>query len=98
ENCRKTMSMLLVKYNARIFLAGLLKFAYLYTGLLIFSGVLPIWSIITFLGIFIANDILKGFVKYSKPIDMMPAMAATGKNNTIYGFLLGISLLIGHFF
>src|SRR5699024_6030618 len=64
----------------------------------IFIGVLPIWSIITFLGIFIAIDILKGFVKYSKPIDMMPAMAATGKNNTIYGFLLGISLLIGHFF
>src|SRR5699024_11928699 len=95
---RETIAILLGKDNAVIFLAGLFTFAYLYTGLLIFIGVLPIRSVITFLGIFIAIDILKGFVKYSKPIDMMPAMAATGKNNTIYGFLLGISLLIGHFF
>src|SRR5699024_9771177 len=98
ENGRKTIAILLGKDNAVIFLAGLLTFAYLYTGLLIFIRVLGIWSIITFLGIFIAIYILKGFVKYNKPIDMMPAMAATGKNNTIYGFLLGISLLIGHFF
>lgn len=98
ENGRKTIAILLGKDNAVIFLAGLLTFAYLYTGLLIFIGVLPFWSIITFLSVFIAVDVLKGFVKYSEPVEMMPAMAATGKNNTIYGFLLGISLLIGHFF
>src|SRR5699024_7972845 len=50
ENGRKTIAILLGKDNAVIFLAGLLTFAYLYTGLLIFIGVLPIWSIITFLG------------------------------------------------
>src|SRR5699024_271279 len=69
EYSRKTIAILLGKDNVVIFLAGLLTFAYLYTGLLIFIGVLPIWSIITFLGIFIAIDILKGFVTYSKPID-----------------------------
>src|SRR5699024_11486446 len=80
ENGRKTIAILLGKDNAVIFLAGLLTFAYLYTGLLIFIVVLLIWSIITFFCIFITIDILKGFFKYNKPIDMMPAMAATGTN------------------
>src|SRR5699024_2524202 len=62
ESGRKTIAILLGKTNAIVFLAGLFTFAYLYTGLLIFLGILPIWSVITFLSIPLAIKVLKGFI------------------------------------
>src|SRR5699024_9219993 len=98
ESGRKTLAILLGRKNALTFLTGLFTFAYLYTGLLFFIAILPFWSIITFLSIIIAIEVLMGFLGKTKPIEMMPAMVATGKNNTVYGILLGFSLLVGHFF
>lgn len=97
KNGRKTIAILLGRKNAIRFLASLFIAAYLITAILIVVGILPIWSVITFLSLMKATEAVKGFIGKTLPIEMMPAMAATAKTNTIYGFLLGISLFISIF-
>jgi len=92
---RKTIAILIGRKNAIIFLAMMFFVAYAITASLIFTGILPVWSLITFLSLKKAVDVIKGFIGKTKPLDMMPAMVATGKTNSIYGFLLGISLILG---
>lgn len=95
---RKTIAILIGRKNAIIFLAMMFFVAYAITASLIFTGILPVWSLITFLSLKKAVDVIKGFIGKTKPLDMMPAMVATGKTNSIYGFLLGISLILGKLF
>lgn len=97
ESGRKTIAILLGRKNAVRFQAGLFITAYVLTALYIILGILPIWSIITIISLFKAIDVINKFKGKSEPLELMPAMAATGKHNTLYGFLLGISLLISHF-
>ncbi|OZU88544.1 1,4-dihydroxy-2-naphthoate octaprenyltransferase [Virgibacillus indicus] len=98
ENGRKTIAILIGRKNAVLFLASLFTAAFVLTALFIISDILPIWSLITFFGILKSIEVIKKFKGRTLPIEMMPAMAATGKNNTIYGLLLGISLLFSTFF
>ena len=95
---RKTIAILIGRKNAIIFLAMMFFIAYAITASLIFTGVLPVWSLITFLSLKKAVDVIKGFIGKTEPLDMMPAMVATGNTNSIYGFLLGISLILGKLF
>lgn len=95
---RKTIAILIGRKNAIIFLAMMFFVAYAITASLIFTGILPVWSLITFLSLKKAVDVIKGFIGKTEPLDMMPAMVATGKTNSIYGFLLGISLILGKLF
>ena len=95
---RKTIAILLGRKNAVRFQGLLFIIAYGLTATYIILGILPIWSTVTFIGVFKAMDVIKKFKGKTRPLEMMPAMAATGKHNTIYGFLLGISLLISTFF
>lgn len=95
---RKTIAILIGRKNAIIFLAMMFFVAYAITASLIFTGILPVWSLITFLSLKKAVDVIKGFIGKTKPLDMMPAMVATGKTNSIYGFLLGVSLILGKLF
>lgn len=94
---RKTIAILLGHRAAVIFLASLFAAAYMTTLILIILGTLPLWSLITFISIVLAIKVIKGFIGKTSPLEMMPAMIATGKTNTMYGFLLGISLLISIF-
>src|SRR5699024_12151715 len=94
---RKTIAILLGHRGAVIFLASLFAAAYITTLILIIIGTLPLWSLITFISIGVAIKVINGFIGKTSPLEMMPAMIATGKTNTIYGFLLGISLLISIF-
>lgn len=98
ENGRKTVAILLGRKNAVRFLAIMFITAYFLTGLYILSDVLPVWSVIAFLSVIKASDVVRKFRGKTKPLEMMPAMAATGKTNTLYGLLLGISLLVSNFF
>lgn len=98
ENGRKTLAILLGRKSAVQFLASMFTAAYALTAIFIIVGMLPLWSIITFLSIFNAIDVIKKFRGKTQPIQMLPAMIATGKTNTIYGLLLGMSLLISNFF
>ena len=95
---RKTIAILIGRKNAIIFLAMMFFVAYAITASLIFTGILPVWSLITFLSLKKAVDVIKGFIGKTEPLDMMPAMVATGKTNSIYGFLLGVSLILGKLF
>ncbi|MBO1005881.1 1,4-dihydroxy-2-naphthoate polyprenyltransferase [Pseudogracilibacillus auburnensis] len=94
ENGRKTIAILLGRINAIRFLGSLFFVAYLLTATFIFMGILPLWSLLTFLSIKKAMDVIHGFRGKTKPLEMMPAMINTGKTNSIYGFLLGFSLLL----
>lgn len=94
ENGRVTIAILLGQKYAIVFLASLFTAAYAFTALFIAFQVLPTISIIAFLSIPVAISVIIKFQGKSKPIEMLPAMVATGKTNTIYGFLLGLSLLI----
>lgn len=97
ENGRKTLAILLGRENAIRFLATLFVIAYGLTAFYIITGMLPLVSIIIFVTIWKAYDVIKKFQGKTKPIEMMPAMVATGKTNTMYGLLLGLSLLISTF-
>jgi len=98
ENGRKTIAILLGRKHAITFLAILFIFAYGFTAYFIIAGLLPFISIIVFLTIKKAINVIKNFQGKTKPLEMLPAMIATGKTNTMYGFLLGLSLLISKFF
>src|SRR5699024_10324175 len=98
ENGRKTIAILLGRPKAIRFMTGLFFIAYGLTLVYIILGMLPLLSIIVFLSAKKAADVVHNFKGKTKPLEMLPAMVATGKTNTMYGFLLGVSLLIGHFF
>src|SRR5690625_634138 len=94
---RKTIAILIGRKNAIIFLACLFILAYSFTAGLILRGILPIWAFITFLSGKKAIEVIIGFRGKATPLEMMPAMVATGKTNSMYGFLLGLSFIISKF-
>ncbi|RKQ29573.1 1,4-dihydroxy-2-naphthoate polyprenyltransferase [Oceanobacillus halophilus] len=94
---RKTIPVLLGREKAITLMAILFVITYVLTAVYIILGLLPLWSILTFISVVVAKDVIKNFRGKTKPLEMMPAMKATGKTNTIYGILLGLSLLISHF-
>ncbi|GGB36844.1 1,4-dihydroxy-2-naphthoate polyprenyltransferase [Virgibacillus dakarensis] len=98
ENGRKTIAILLGRKNAVRFLGILFFIAFGLTAYYIIDGLLPVWSIIVFISAVKAVDVVKKFQGKTKPLEMVPAMIATGKTNTIYGFLLGVSLLLSKLF
>lgn len=91
---RKTIAVLIGREKSITLLAVSMIIAYLITAALIIIGILPLWSIITFISVIKASDAIKKFHGKSEAIEMVPAMIATAKTNTFYGFLLGISLLL----
>jgi 1,4-dihydroxy-2-naphthoate octaprenyltransferase len=94
KNGRKTLAILFGHQGAIRFLTVLFAAAYLLTIGFVIAGLLPYWSLITFLSVSKARQAVVGFIGKREPIDMLPAMKATAQTNTLYGILLGISLLI----
>ncbi|WP_405100457.1 1,4-dihydroxy-2-naphthoate polyprenyltransferase [Oceanobacillus sp. FSL H7-0719] len=94
---RKTIAVLIGREKAITLLASLFILAYAWTLGLILFGLLPVWTFLTFLSVPKAISVIKNFRGKTEPIEMMPAMKATGKTNTFYGFLLGIALVINMF-
>lgn len=97
ESGRKTIAILIGRKNAIIFLATLFSVAYLLTVVFIIIGILPFWALLTLISSIKAAEATAKFHGKTEPIEMMPGMVATGLTNTMYGFLLGISLLISKF-
>jgi 1,4-dihydroxy-2-naphthoate octaprenyltransferase len=91
---RKTIAVLIGREKAITLLAASFIVAYLWTLGLIIAGMLPLWALLTFLSMPKARYVIRNFRGKTEPLEMMPAMAATGKTNTIYGFLLGLSLIL----
>src|SRR5699024_2780925 len=97
QSGRKTIAILLGRKNAIRFLGLMFVIAYGLTAVYIMTNLLPLWSVLTFLSGLKAIEAVNKFKGKTKPLEMMPAMVMTGKTNTIYGLLLGISLLISKF-
>lgn len=93
-NGRKTIAILLGRENAIRFLALLFIMAYGFTAYFIVVGMLPFLSIVVFFTGKKSFDVIKNFQGKTEPLEMLPAMIATGNTNTLFGFLLGLSLLI----
>src|SRR5690625_1402270 len=70
ENGRKTIAILLGRKHAITFLAILFIFAYGFTAYFIIAGLLPFISIIVFLTIKYAINVIKYFEGKTKPIEM----------------------------
>lgn len=94
ENGRKTIAILIGRKKAIGLLASLFIIAYGLTVIYVIIDILPIWSLIVLLSVRNAFDVITKFRGKKYPIEMFPAMMATGKTNTLYGLLLGLSLLI----
>src|SRR5699024_2043695 len=96
-NGRKTIAILIGKEKAVQFLQLMFTVAYILTIFYIGFGILPLLAVISLFIVMKAQQLIKAFNAVKKPIEMMPAMAATGKTNTMYGLLLGVSLLLTYF-
>ncbi|WP_027956471.1 1,4-dihydroxy-2-naphthoate polyprenyltransferase [Halobacillus kuroshimensis] len=98
ENGRKTLAILFGHKGSIRFLTTLFAIAYLWTAVLMIIGLLPWWSLVTLISLGKARKAIQGFIGKKEPLEMMPAMKATAQTNTLYGFLLGLSLLIQLYF
>jgi len=96
ENGRKTIAILLGRRNAIVLEAGAFVFIYVITIYFVVSGMLPWWSFLTFLSMIKAFSAIKKFKGKKTSAEMLPAMVDTGKANTIYGVMLGVSLLLSY--
>src|SRR5699024_10968716 len=93
ENGRRTLAILLGRQKAIIFLSILMLIAYSLTAGYIIAGLLPIYSVISLLSAISARKAVMIFLANTTNVGMMPAMAATARTNTIYGLLIGLSIL-----
>jgi len=94
---RKTLAILLGTQKAVYFLAGSFVIAYLWIIGLVVAGNLSPWILLVFLSVPVPVQAIKGFINRDDPTSMAEAMKATGKTNTIFGFLLAIGLFISYF-
>lgn len=97
ENGRRTLAILLGKKNAVMFLAAMFTLSYIWVFALIALGIISPWITLVVLSIPKAVTAIKGFIKHSAPIHMMPAMKATSQTNTFFGLLLSFGIFISHF-
>ncbi|WP_010195201.1 1,4-dihydroxy-2-naphthoate polyprenyltransferase [Bacillus sp. m3-13] len=97
ENGRKTVAILLGRKNAILLLAAMFIVSYALIVLFIALGYASFWLLLVFLSVAKPLSAIKGFTNNNSNVTMMPAMVATAKTNTIFGFLLGIGLVIGYF-
>ncbi|WP_182201756.1 1,4-dihydroxy-2-naphthoate polyprenyltransferase [Paraliobacillus salinarum] len=93
-NGRKTIAVLLGQHKAILFLAASFIVSYALTIVFIGLGILPIWSLIALLSAKKAKQAVEQFRGKKTNVEKIPAMVATAQTNTIYGALLGFSLLI----
>ncbi|SFM48175.1 1,4-dihydroxy-2-naphthoate prenyltransferase [Gracilibacillus orientalis] len=94
ENGRKTIAILIGRDRAIFLLSSLMLLSYALTAAFIIAGLLPIYSVISFLSIPKARQAVRTFQTNTTNVGMIPAMVATAKTNTIYGALIGLSLLL----
>lgn len=91
---RKTVAILLGHHRSINLMAAAFITTYVLTLIFIIHDILPVWSLLTLLSAVKAREVIKNFRGKKTPLEMMPAMKATGQTNTFYGLLLCISLFI----
>ncbi len=98
EGGRKTLAILVGRDRAVTILSLFFIVSYLWIiGLVVIDGITA-FSLLIFLSIAKPLKAITIFRTFKEPKDVMPAMKFTAQTNTIFGFLLGVGLLISHFF
>ena len=93
---RKTMALLVGRKHAINILLGLFVFSYLWILALVVIGEITPWALLVILSIKKPIHAIQTFKAHEDPLRVGPAMKDTALTNTIFGFLLGIGLLIGY--
>ncbi len=94
---RKTMAILIGRKKAVNVMASLFVLAYVWIiALVLFYSLTP-WALIILLTIPKPYQAVQTFKKFEHPLEVMPAMKATGITNTIFTITLGLGLLIEYF-
>ncbi|WP_432360145.1 1,4-dihydroxy-2-naphthoate polyprenyltransferase [Sporosarcina sp. UB5] len=94
---RKTLAILVGRSNAITILAAFFIVSYCWIILLIVLSYLTPWGLLVFLSVRKPMNAIKTFRTHLLPLQVMPAMKNTAVTNTIFGLLVGIGILIGHF-
>ncbi|MGB3260555.1 1,4-dihydroxy-2-naphthoate polyprenyltransferase [Paenisporosarcina sp.] len=93
---RKTMALLIGRKRAINVLLGLFIASYLWILALVVMGEITPWALLVILSIKKPIHAIQTFKAHEDPLKVGPAMKDTALTNTIFGFLLGIGLLIGY--
>ena len=96
ESGRKTMAILIGRKRAITVLLALFIVSYVWVVALVIMGVLTPWSLLIFLSIKKPIHAIRIFKTKEHALEVAPAMKDTALTNTIFGFLLGIGLLLGY--
>ena len=94
ESGRKTMAILIGRKRAVDVLVGLFIASYIWIIVLVVVGYLTPWALLVILGLKKPVHAIKIFREHDAQLKVAPAMKDTALTNTIFGFLLGIGLLI----
>jgi len=94
---RKTLAILVGKKNAIYVLAAMFIISYIIVVALVLLKLVSPWLLLVFLSVLLPIKAIKTFSAGQTPKEMVPAMVATAKTNTIFGFLLALGLLISYF-
>ncbi|WP_332649520.1 1,4-dihydroxy-2-naphthoate polyprenyltransferase [Lysinibacillus sp. 54212] len=98
EGGRKTMAILVGRNNAVYILSVFFIVSYLWIlGLVIIEDI-TYWALLVILSIPFPLKAIDIFRSKKEPLEVMPAMKFTAQTNTIFGFLLGVGLLVNYFF
>jgi 1,4-dihydroxy-2-naphthoate octaprenyltransferase len=94
QHGRRTLAILLKRDGANRCLAAMFAFSYLWIIGLVATGIVSPWAFAAFASLPKAFEASRGFWRSTAPQDLMPAMVATAKTNTIFGFCLTLGLLL----
>lgn len=96
EHGRRTIAILLGRPLAIQLLGAIFAISYLWIVALVFMQHVTPWAMLVFISVPQAISAYKQFLGKTAAFEMMPAMKATGKLNTMFGLLLTMSLIIGY--
>ncbi|WP_435372004.1 1,4-dihydroxy-2-naphthoate polyprenyltransferase [Sporosarcina luteola] len=97
EGGRKTLAILVGRSNAITILASFFIVSYCWIIILMALGYLTPWALLVFLSVRKPIHAIATFRTHLLPLQVMPAMKDTAVTNTLFGLLLGIGILIGHY-
>ncbi|WP_342543193.1 1,4-dihydroxy-2-naphthoate polyprenyltransferase [Paenisporosarcina sp. FSL H8-0542] len=93
---RKTMAILIGRKRAVNVLLALFVISYIWILILVILNLVTPWVLLVILSAKKPVHAIQVFKTKEHPLEVMPAMKDTALTNTLFGFLLGIGLLIGY--
>lgn len=95
---RKTLAILTGRTHAITILMFFFIISYVWIIGLVLIGYLTPWALLVLLSVRKPIKAVTVFRKNSQPLQVMPAMKETAVTNTVFGLILGLSILFGYLF